>query len=434
MSVALTQSFAATEARRSVPEQQALWFTGAIFAVSLALQRFGLPFGGKALSIVGPIGIALVAYGLFKGALSFHKGRLLTFLALTALILCGMALHSAEPGGFGEGASVDSLLQFLLLTSFAVFTFSEPVEEAAFFRVVTFALMVIACAGVLQFIAQFFGLGLFSFTGILPDSLLFEAGYNLEIPLGIGDILKSNGFLLVEPSVLSQLMALGIIIEASGARRPPFLVAFVAGLLLSFSGTGWIVLGAFVAGSAIAMGKRGLIIALGVVVALSATLALAAVLTPDVMDMLTSRLSEISQPGTSGHMRFVTPFWMLSDVLASHKSAFLLGIGSGGSERLVLPYVYDVNTPIKVMVDYGFPALICYVALFLLGRKTPIQAAVVAPAIVLFFFAGGYQQFPPMVFIVLLLTSVARLRVTPQSAASAINRPAAATRGAPARL
>lgn len=136
-----------------------------------------------------------------------------------------------------------------------------------------------------------------------------------------------------------------------------------------------------------------------------------AVLAPDFVNAVAGRLNDVSQPGSSGHMRFITPFWMLGDVMNADSSAVLLGIGSGGSERLVLPYTYDVNTPIKIMVDYGLPALVAYVLLFVLGRKTPKQAAIVLPAVVLFMFTGGYQQFPPMVFIVLLLTSVARLQV-----------------------
>ena len=127
------------------------------------------------------------------------------------------------------------------------------------------ALLLVAIAGILQFAAQFAGLGLFAFKGLLPGSILFEAGYNLEIPIGVGNLLKSNGFVLVEPSVMSQLMSLGLIIEALGCRRAGYLAAFTAGLLLSFSGTGWIVLGAFVIGVAFVMGGRGLLIAGGVV-------------------------------------------------------------------------------------------------------------------------------------------------------------------------
>ncbi len=391
-------------------KRRTLWFTGLLLASCLLLQRFGVPFGDKQLSIVGPVGVALAAWGLASGVLALHRARLVLFLLLVTVVLIGLGYHAALPSGLGDGSNVRSLAQFLLLTAFATLTFTERLEERVFFRLVTSILLVVALAGIGQFAVQFVGLRLFSFTGLLPDSLLFELGYNLEIPVGIGEILKSNGLVLVEPSVFSQMMAVGLMLEAVAFRRPAFLVAFAAGLLLSFSGTGWIVLAAFVVGSAVASGRRGLLTAGGVVLLLGLVLLVVSVAAPDFAAALIGRLDEVGHPGTSGHLRFVTPFWMLDDVMNADPVAFLLGIGSGGSERLPLPYEYDVNTPVKIMAEYGAPALLAYVMLFVVGRKTPMQRAVVFPAVVLFMATGGYQQFPPMVFLILLLTSVARLR------------------------
>ena len=392
-------------------EQRALWFSGAILAACLVLQRFAVPLSGRTLSIVGPIGLALMAAGLLRGTLSFHRGRLVTFLLLSAFVLAGAVWQAVSPGTVGDrAASGNSLILFLALTSFATISFAKPVREAEFFRVISFWFMVIAVAGIAQFFAQFAGLRLFAFTGFLPASLLNEATYHLEIPAGFGDALKSNGLVLIEPSVFSQIMALGIIIEALGTRRPWQMAGFVLGLLLSFSGTGWIVLAAFLAGSAIGLGWRGLAIAAGVVAILGAVLGAASLLTPDAVTALAARIGEVNTPGTSGHMRFVTPFWMLGDVFSAAPSALLFGIGSGRGELLTLPYDYAVNTAIKVLVEYGIPALAAYVVLFVLGSKTRMQTALVLPAMVLFLFTGGYQEFSPLIFITLLLIAVARLR------------------------
>lgn len=392
-------------------EHSALWFTGVLVTACLVLQRFSLPFGDKHFSLVGPLGLTLAGYGLAKGFLDFHRGRLIAFLALSAFATFGAAWHATESSSFGDGqASINSLLQFLLLTSFATLTFKQPVSEVAFFNVFTFTFMLIGVAGILQFAAQLFGFTLFAFTGLLPDSILFEATYHLEIPVGISSLLKANGFFLVEPSVFSQLMAMGVIIEVLQARRLLYLAIFTLGLLLSFSGTGWIVLGAFVLGSTIGTGSRGVLISLTVVALLGTALAVVALFAPDFLTVMGARLGEINQPGTSGHGRFITPFWLLSDVFSADAMSALFGIGAGASEGLTLPYLYSVNTPVKVVVEYGIPALVTYVALFILGRKTPVQSALLLPAIILFFFTGGYQQFPPIIFIVLLLTSVGNLR------------------------
>ncbi len=399
-------------------QRRTLWFTGLLIGSCLLLQRFGVPFGDKQLSLVGPVGVALTAWGLATGVLALHRIRSVVFLLLLAAALVGLVYHAATPSGLADGLNIKSLAQFLLLTAFAMLTFAEPLDERAFFRLVTLMLLVVAIAGIGQFAAQFVGLRLFSFTGLVPDSLLFESGYNLSIPVGIGDILKSNGLVLVEPSVFSQLMAIGLLLEAIAFRRLTFLAAFMAGLLLSFSGTGWIVLATFVAGAAVTSGRRGLLTAGGVVVLASLGLAIVTFAAPDFAAALVGRLGEVSQPGTSGHLRFVTPFWMLNDVITASPQALLLGIGSGGSENLALPYEYDVNTPVKIMAEYGAPVLLAYVLLFVLGRKTPMQVAILSPAVMLFMVTGGYQQFPPMVFLILLLTSVARLRSGTQPGAA----------------
>ena len=131
----------------------------------------------------------------------------------------------------------------------------------------------VAAAGVLQFAAQFVGLGLFSFEGIVPSSILFEKGYNLRIPItGSGPLLKSNGFFLVEPSIFSQFMAVALAIEVVSVKRVPLLCLFAAGFMLSFSGTGWLVLAGFVAAATAGMGARGVVLACATL----ATLALAA--------------------------------------------------------------------------------------------------------------------------------------------------------------
>lgn len=393
------------------PQRSALAFAGAVLCVSLFLQRFAVPFGDKGLSVAGPIGLALAGAGLLGGALAFHRTRLLCYLALVCCCVLGAGYHAAERDGFGAAQSAESLGQFLLLTGFATLTFARPVDEGRFFRLVTLVLAVIAAAGVLQFAAQFVGLGLFSFEGIVPSSILFEKGYNLRIPItGSGPLLKSNGFFLVEPSIFSQFMAVALAIEVVSFKRVPLLCLFAAGFMLSFSGTGWLVLAGFVAAATAGMGARGVVLACATLVTLALAAGATYVFAPDLFLAFAGRLDEVSRPSTSGHLRFITPYWTLADTVDRDPAALLLGIGAGVSERLSLPYEYNVNTPIKVLLDYGLPALIAYLLLFVLGRKSPIQGALVLPGLVLFLFTGGYQQFPPVLFPVLLLLCVARLR------------------------
>ncbi len=394
----------------SIPVR-ALRFSVAILCICLFLQRFAVPLGSKPFSLVGPLGLGLAALALARGTLAFHRFRLGAYLALAVGVVAGVMWQVFNPsGGFAGGPNFASMAQFLLLSSFAVLTFAEPVDEKRFFHKVNFWFGVIAIAGVLQFFAQLAGVRIFAFTGILPAKILFEYGYNLQIPVGVGDLLKSNGFFLVEPSTFSQIMALGLIIEMLAFRRVGYLALFALAEMLSFSGTGFIVLGSFVIAAVIGMGQRGLAIAGAMVLLLGVAAGIGSVAAPAMANAFEQRIDEISHPGTSAHRRFITPFWALSDTLGAHPSAAFVGLGSGVSERLDVPYDYDVNTPVKVALDNGFPALIAYVLLFVAGRRSPIQAGLTVPGCTLFFFTGAYQQFPPVIFLVLLLISVARLR------------------------
>lgn len=411
----------ATDATEPLIERHTISFVATMLFCCLFLQRFGLPLGGKSFSIVGPIGLSLAAFGMLRGVLAFHRLRLTLYCAFCLLVALGIAWHAAQPrtalNAFAGAVNFDSLAQFLPLTLFATVTFSMPLGERRFFHEVNRWFSMIAIAGILQFLAQFAGFPIFAFSGFLPEAILFEQGYNQQIMLGVGDLLKSNGFFLAEPSTFSQLMAVAFTIELVGFRRARFLALFITGLLLSFSGTGWIVLETFLLALMASRGRQGLALGAATIVVLAALLGALAWLAPDVAASLQGRFDELSLPGTSGHDRFITPFWVLHDVLQADPSALAIGIGSGVSERLQLPYGYDVNTPVKVLLEYGLPALLVYLALFVASIRPRVQSALVLPVMVMFLFTGGYQQFPPMLFLVLLLITVSRL--VPDSAVPA---------------
>ena len=117
-----------------------------------------------------------------------------------------------------------------------------------------------------------------------------EQWYNLVIPVGIGSLLKSNGFFIIEPSTFSQFMALGLIIEATLFRRPRYLIFFILALVLSFSGTGWIVLLSFLVAATFTLGRRGIVIATGTVTLLASAIGLIVLITPPVAAAFSSRI------------------------------------------------------------------------------------------------------------------------------------------------
>jgi hypothetical protein len=395
-------------------------FTVLVVAAALFLQRFGVPAGAKSISIVGPIGFAIAAMGVFNRSLSFSPARLGLMMAICACAAFGALLNVTSPSVLTAPYNLQSVFQFLILTSFGVLSFAYSISERRFFNTINACLVIIAISGILQFLAQFGGIRIFEFTGILPKQILYEDGYNLVIELGIGSLDKSNGFFLLEPSIFSQFMAMGLIMEILVGRRPWVFGLFSVGLVLSGSGTGWIVLVSFVVSSVFSMGTRGIVLSAIVVVVVGTVLVAIALLVPDLAGAMTGRLDELTRPGTSGHMRFITPFWLLSDVVSRSPGSLMFGLGGGVSEQLTMPYEYVVNTPVKIGLEYGVPALIAYLALFCVGKKSPVQRALLLPSLVLLLFTGGYQQFPPILFFVQLIVAIAKLtpdQVTQISAA-----------------
>ena len=396
------------QVRRTMP----IFLVSAIMVCCLFLQRFGIPFGEQMVPLAGPIGLAFAAAGLLQEKLSFNKPRLILFFVLLLLVAAGDVYNAGRPAPFGASISTPSVLQFLGLTFFTTFEFAEPMDESRFFQIVNKFFLYIAFAGSAQFFAQFVGVKIFTLAQFLPGSIMAEKGWNLQIPFGIGDLYKANGFFLVEPSVLSQFMAVAIIIEILYFKRTLYLCMFLLCFVLAFSGTGGLVLFGFVLASAARLGMRGIVTAILLLTLFAGVAAAVMFIAPDIGGMAQGRMSEFYTPGTSGHMRFVTPFWMMADVLHRYPMAAIFGTGGGTSEHLPLPYDYDTNTPVKIGTEFGLFTLFVYVLLFAVGRRTPRQSVLVLPMLILLLITGSYQQFPPVLFLVALLICMAWLKVT----------------------
>ncbi len=393
-------------------DRPALIFTGVVMFSGILLQRFAIPFGEQFISVCGPIGLAAAGWAMLAGGVTLHPARFAALLLMVVLAALGTALALAAAPDLLPPISWTSAAHFFGLTAFGALGFARPVDESRFFAVIQSALTLCAAMALAQFAAQFvLGSdfpGLFTFAGVVPETFLIP-GYNTTIPAGAGSLLKANGLTLVEPSVLSQMAALGLMIEIATFRRPSRLVLFPLALVASASGTGWIVLAVFLA--RIAVGKRGgILVALATATAAGLALGTMAILLPDVFEAFAERFDEVRRIGTSGHLRFVTPWWLLEWAMEATPWAPFLGLGPGVAEKLPVPWDNAANVPAKLIIEYGVPAFLAYLALYLVATRTPRQSLLLPALLVLVLFAGGYQQFPAVLFPALLLVAVAKLR------------------------
>ena len=282
-------------------------FVLGILLTSMFLQRFGLPLGHQYLSVETPIGLALAAGGLLTGSLAIDRRRFALLLAVAALGLFTAVIGSNIRIAIAPPPSFASLVNWLAITAFAALTFRVAVPEEKLFRLVNVLLAVIALAGVLQFAAQFAGLPLFRFEGFVPRAFLLERFYNTSNSIfhytagqkgGAGpDVMRSNGFFLLEPPVFSQFMAFAIVIEMLYFRRTAFLALYLAGLLVSVSGTGWLMLIVFVAAQMMSGSRSRLATGLGLVAAATVAVVIFALLVPEAGQVLLVRINELQNPG-----------------------------------------------------------------------------------------------------------------------------------------
>jgi hypothetical protein len=173
---------------------------------------------------------------------------------------------------------------------------------------------------------------LMMFFGIFPDSVLplnAEGGRGGVNTMGTlsaaGGVLKSNGIFLDEASEMSQIAALGILIEILEFRRPRYLIMLTLGFLLAYSGTGVTIL--LVSLPLAFLADRKAQPPLMLVGLLAFGLLAAGVID---LSAFTSRIGEFEDTHSSGFERFVGSFWMAAEYFpAASLLQLLLGNGPG---------------------------------------------------------------------------------------------------------
>src|SRR5205814_4837956 len=332
----------------------------AILSITV-FSRFGLRAGGI------EVDTSLIALYLLLGTLVWHdwaRFEPTAFLLYGIGVCIGMLSLLVNKTFADTPSSVGSLV--LLLTIYLPFAFSVrlPGDPAVAWRwtldVFGHVALLCALAGIAQFYAQFVFQApwLFDFSRDLPWHLRGPSGYNTVIP--VGELYKSNGFFLREPSHFSFLMALALLAEMQMARRPLRLVTFGLALLLTYSGTGLLALSL---GLMFPLGRRTLVqlLVLGV---------LGFVMFGLLGDALNlsftlNRTAEFGSERSSAYIRYIAPTRVLMDEIASTPWATLLGHGPGTMQRVSHGVRSFDPTWAKLIFEYGLLGFASFVALIL---------------------------------------------------------------------
>ena len=379
------------------PPAAARWALLVILFASIFLQRFAVP--GTEIGLNAAVTFAALAWLLIRGQLVLDPLHAAIFCCFASWVWLAAACNSAT-----TSVSSAALLTAMYLPLCA--SLREP-GDAFTFVVGRFQAMVLigACAGIVQFAAQFVVHSplLFTFHGMFPRQLLLS-GFDNIIPLRWGaTLLKSNGFFFVEPSTYSQYLSLAIVLEVLFRRTTRRLLIYVLALPLSYSGTGLILLGLMLPPVLIAR-RAGKTMAL--IVAVGALLLL---LSPDLhLNVIARRANEFTSTGSSAHARFVGGFWLVSQFQLSSAIHFVLGLGPGSFTGYAKQVPYEAHDAswAKVLFEYGVVGSALFWAYLgvILFRRAPSRW--VAAALLIGFMAFGGMLLDPRLHALILVFCV----------------------------
>lgn len=374
---------------------------GALLICALFLQRFTLSFGHSLMSLDVVPAAFLLIHQFASGRLLIQYDRLLWFVAAGLAVTCSLLLN------FKSAMLPSYCLLMVMYFFFTLVRPSTPDRYHSVLRVFQFLVALLSFLAIAQYIAQFAldGRELIRFYGIFPQFLITDR-FNTIIPVSLGSsLIKSNGLFLAEPSTLSQMVALGILIEVLQFRRPRYLVLFALGLLMSYSGTGIVILLLFLPFAC--LGRRGT----GLPVLLVSVVAFALFATGTIdLSAFTSRVGEFENSEASGFERFISSFWMASEHLHTATLAVLLrGSGPGTMDSFVPDAFYAAfgGTWFKLFYEYGLIGsfvFLCFLASCFRGSRCPglVQAAI----LVAYMFLGGLFLTTPFLIIMIVLCTL----------------------------
>jgi hypothetical protein len=341
-----------------------------------------LPWGNTFLGLdLALIGLILL-YQFISGKLLIQYDRLLWFLGFALTITCSLLLNF-------KSTMLTGYFQFMLF--YFLFTFRRPSSGDQYkttLQAFQFLVMLLSCLAVMQLAAEFLGNGdrLMHFFGIFPDFLFGTAQVDRK-DIGPMTHFRSNGIFLTEASFLSQLTALGILIEVLEFRRPRYLLVLAVGFLLAYSGTGLMLLLLFLPLIGLRDGRAGLSALFVVIFALG-------LVATGIIDLsaFSGRVGEFEDTRASGFSRFVGPFLLAAKQFDTVSlEALLLGGGPGTVKNLIafIPWAFPA-TWIKILYEYGIiGSFIFWCFLASCVRKSRCPSLVVAAIIFAYIFLQG---------------------------------------------
>lgn len=356
---------------------------------TLLLSRFAIPLGGdRQIPVSFVTGLAhFAAIAVLTGGM-FSTRRLAATLGAIAVVLLETLLVHKHFSALSAAYIFGIYAPLVLSTSLDPTVNAKPLWRS-FVTMASF----LGILSLVQIAVQLLHPGVFvDPISLVPERFLL-ANYNTTYPVlrGVIDLLKPNGMFTLEPSIVSQVLGIALLGELAFFRRTAVITLLFAALLSTFSGTGLMI----VLGSLLFLSRPRTI--LGVV--LLACAAAAAIGASGYGEAFVSRMSELSEPGTSGHERFVAPFSAIGSQQGESPRTVLFGHGAGQVTKIDNGLDANYSAVPKVALEYGLVGLAAFAAMWLaMFQGLGLPRTLVVALLLYYFMASGALLQPFTVF------------------------------------
>jgi hypothetical protein len=369
-------------------------------------QRIGITYGDFQIPIIFLVVYCSMFYLMFRRKLLLNSLALFLYIAvILSMTVCVLFANSVN-----LPYSLLYLISIYLPLIFSVQVNNNFINSMLCY----FQKTVVICVlfGILQYSYAFVGVTYEDWLRIIPEDLLIR-GYNTYYPVEYGsNIIKSNGIFMLEPSFFSQFIAIAIMLELIYFKNYFRLIIYIIGVIISFSGTGLVMLLVFLFIYIMSSNMRNRMYFF-----IGSLLCLSILINTTYFDSMLNRVNEFNiNSNSSANYRFLSPFLAIERAYWINSNVYLFGFGAGSANRIDIPGIpggtnYSVIP--KLILEYGLISAILF--LVFIGERfrkfTVNNKYLILPSLLLmYFFLSGSLLQPQTVYLLFILFGFNRIK------------------------
>ena len=327
----------------------AIWIT-VLFALTFLLQRISLP--GISIPVTVPIAGLWVGLAFLRGLVTIDPRRFLIWCLAAAvsgaMVMPQLILVASPYVSFNSWA----LWMVIWLPLVVRLRDRSRVQYLRTLRAIAHACLGLAVLSIAFIVSQLLGIRYYDWlANVVPHNLLVH-DYVITYPIAYGSqIYKSNGWVALEPSFMSFMIAVGLVSALVTRMSVVKVLVLLAGLLSTVAGSGMAIVAVYVV-CLLVVGRIGNLRRY----ALPALLVVGGFTTTVFGQAVSERMLEFGEPRSSTSLRAIEPYVQLLPYWVSDPVSVVIGQGPGSSAEIVRGMAILgllVPSTAKVLFDYG---------------------------------------------------------------------------------